>query len=335
MRPTDDELIDMCGGRPKTEGGEPVLYFGMNPSDQKHTDEIVSAFDENPDLPKVLHQRVCLWNFAKQLNGGKHVPYNWQLTGSCVNGGANNCLSVLIAGKILRDGNAAAWHVPFTLPAYGESRRLCGWTSEGEGSSGDAMAIALANFGYTAYDFSISGIPTPKVYDAAYCYTKQVEYQFSASRGCPSSVKEACKGYKIRFEKLTTLEQCELSIRRCRPFTIAGNWGSTMKMGYKSSGPNRVLWGSYASKWEHQMSCLGVWNHPELGRIWAILQQWYYIQNGIAVPVHGAPGTDEPPGVFWVDDSMIQHQLNYRFGELRAFVDNTAFEPGMLSTLAV
>jgi hypothetical protein len=198
------------------------------------------------------------------------------------------------------------------------------------------MALALQGLGYTAFDASISGLPSPKLYDNAYCYTKQIELQFSASRGCPQEVKDACAKHKITFEKLTTLDQCELSIRRCNPFTIAGNWGSRMQMRYRGTGENRVLFGDYADSWEHQQSCLGLWMHPEFGRLWFIMNQWYYVDsNGIAVPVHGLAGTDEPQGGYWVDDSMLQHQLDYRWGELRAYVNDVAFDDGTLTTLAV
>lgn len=332
---TEDEMLSECGGRVLTKGGEKVLWFGMNPSDPEHTAAAVVPFEEDPNVPKVTFDRVVLYKFSQQLNKGKHVPRNWQKTGSCVNGGANNCLSDTVAIKQLRGGGTGEWKIPFTLAAYGESRRMIGMSSPGDGSSGDAMAMALAALGYTTIDAGVNGMPTPTMYDAAYAYTSQVELQFSAARNLPPDVRDACKAHKLTFQKLTSLAECEASIRQCRPFTVAGNWGSTMQMGYKGSGADKVLWGEYASSWEHQQSCDGVWYHPTLGRIWHIMNQWFYVQNGVAMPMHGLPGTDEPWGGYWTSDQMLQHQLNYRNGELRAFVDGTPFDESLLHVLAV
>lgn len=332
------DLMAMCGGRPKMNGGEKVWWFGMNPSDPKHTDEIAVPFDPSPAIPEVKGARVCLWKFPQQLNGGKHIPYNWQLTGSCVNGGGNNALSVADAIQVIREGEAGSWHIPWTLTSYGGGRKMAfNDDSEGEGSTGDAMAMALRDIGYTSIEeaAAIQGVPTPKLFDSAYCYTAQDELRFSAYHNSSQALRDACKKHNITFTKLTSLDECERSIRRCEPFTIAGNWGSRMRMQYKGTGPERVLFGDYASSWEHQQSVHAVWLHPSFGRLWYVMNQWYQVVNGIALPVHGAPANDEPPGGYWVDDSMIQHQLNYRYGELRGYRGGQPFTDGQLSLLAV
>jgi len=333
------DVYAACGGRPKTVGGEQVWWFGWNPSTAEQTAQVTRAFRADEDAPQVKGDRVCLWKFPQMVNGGKHIPYNWQLTGSCVNGGANNALSVSHAVWLLRLGRAAAWNIPFTLPAYGYSRfKAFGDNTPGEGSTGDAMAQALRDFGYTQYNQAGITLPKINIYTNAYCYTAAVEMQYSAARNCPADVKAACTGHKLEFVKVTNLTEAETEIRRCRPLTVAGNWGSTMRMQYKGTGERRVLFGEYAASWEHQQSVLGLWMHPDFGRLWYVLNQWFQLVNGVAVPVHGAPGTDEPPGGYWVDDSMLQHQFNYRFGEVRSFVrTDNPFVNGdaMLSVVAV
>ncbi len=331
---TLDEILANNGGMPRISGGQRILWFGMNPSDPVHTQEIADAFDPNDPIVPLTGDRIILPKYAGLVNGGKYPAYSWQLSGSCVNSGAQNAM-ITLEGIIRAIRDAAGVFIrPWTLTAYGYSRKI-GFNDDttGEGSTGDAMAIALRDVGTCEFDKTF--LPAAVEAPIAFHYTKNQELYYSAAHNSSQEIVSACKSHKIKFIKIETLDQAETEIRRARPFTIAGNWGSRMQMIYKGTGANRILYGDYQDTWEHQMSCHGVWKHPDFGRLWLIFQNWYMSQGGVIVPVHGQPATDEPPGTFWVDDSMIQHQLNYRFGELRSFADFTGFDEGNINVLGV
>lgn len=338
MTPTEDELIAMNGGTPRTRGGEKVLWFGMNPSKEEHTERATEEFDPSEKL-LLTGDRVLLTDFNKIANGGVHPAYSWQQTGSCVNSGADNGLLTRTGIDACIGLDPVPFTYPFTLAAYGLSRKLAfGDDSEGEGSSGDAMAVALQQLGSTEWNTAgLEGVlPVPKLYDIAKTYTAEQEMKWSRASYCPQSVKDACKQHTISYVKITTVQQAEAEIRKARPFTIAGNWGSIMgQMPYKGTGANRVLFGSLTSNWEHQQSCHGVWNHPQFGRLWYIMNNWYFLNGGKCQPVHGAPANDEPAGGYWVDDSMIQHQLSYRWGELRSVKTLKGYDQGKIGHIGV
>lgn len=337
----DDDLLALCGGSTKMQGGEKVAWFGMNPSDPKTTEKIGSPFNPNDPTPQLQGNRIILSQFAKLINGGVYPAYSWQLTGSCVNSGAQNTIITLEGVTRALTADRGVFKRPFTLAAYGLSRKQAfNDDTPGEGSTGDAMANALLTLGACEFDFPELPVATEGGHTGsppiAFHYTKEQELFFSAAHNASKTILAQCKAHPLKFTVITTPDQAEIEIRRGRAFTIAGNWGGRMQMAYKGSGTNRVLFSAYESNWEHQMSVHGFWHHPEFGRLWLVMQNWYMVDSGgNTVPVHGQPANDEPPGSFWVDDSMIQHQLAYKYGELRAYYNYTGLTNGDLNLIAV
>lgn len=326
---TDQELMEACGGRPIMEGGERVMDFGFRPSDPSVTALATVPFDATEEVPEIAGDKVFLWEYARIANGGKPVPYNWQVTGSCVNGGFQNAGITRAGFEIIHLPAPEVFEIPFTLHVYGYSRFLFGDNSEGEGSTGDNMAKAGQLIGVTGmYD---PNVPKPTFYKHAFVYPSNVEYKFSAWKNCPESVKAASKPHPFQFSIVKTLEEAEKELRRGRPLTWAGNWGGRMECGYKGSGENRVLWnGERVDTWNHQESVLGVWINPELGRLWYVQNQWFMLRGGDAVSVHGEPANGEPPGGYWIGDAAMSYQLNYRYGEVRALKDFSGFTKGLI-----
>lgn len=329
------QIIADCGGSPFTRGGAGGLWFGLRPNREEDTAAVCRAFDAGEPL-LFKSDRVVLPLMAKRANGGRYPRYSWQLTGSCVNSGMNNALITRIGVERCLEPAPEVFATPFTLPAYAYSRWLAyGDDTEGEGSSGDAIARAIKILGSCQSDKSGVPLPKPNLYENAYTYTKQIELQFSAWHNISAEVRSACAPHTAEYVQVTTADQAESEIRKGRPLTWAGNWGSAMQMSYRGSGANRHLFGPYADHWEHQQSVHGVWHNPEFGRLWLVLNNWYMLKGGVAVPVHGAPASDEPPGSYWVDDSAMNHQLNYRFGAVRAIGQFKGFDQGTLDHFAV
>lgn len=324
----ETDIFKACGGTALGTGSGTVWDFGFRRSRAESTADAVDPFRETEDVPAITGPKVFLWEYARIANGGKLPPFNWQLTGSCVNGGAQNAAIVRTAVEVVNLARPEVFVIPFTLHAYGYSRHLFGWESEGEGSMGDAMAQALGEVGVTT--ITDANVPKPKMYASAFCYTEAVEMRFSAWKNCPQPVRDAAKPHPFKYGKVSTLDQAETELRRGRPLTWAGDWGGSMKGTYRGSGENRILWnGDRRDTWNHQESVLGVWQHPEFGRLWYVQNQWYMVQGGEAVSVHGNPANGEPPGGYWIGDAAMEYQC--RTGEVRSLKDFSGFTSGLIS----
>ena len=57
--------------------------------------------------------KVFLWEFAQQVNGGKHLPTYRQETGDCVSMGAANAINYLQTTQIARDRQNAEFRGAF------------------------------------------------------------------------------------------------------------------------------------------------------------------------------------------------------------------------------
>jgi len=323
---TEPEILKACGGKMIVRGGESVWDFGYRPSRPEDT-AFVLPHDPFEDVPEIQGDKVFLWEYPRMCNGGKHPPYSYQLTGSCVNSGGQNAAIVRVGVECVNLTQPEAFKLPFTLHAYGYSRHLIGDEGQGEGSSGDAMARALEAVGVTTLDDQ--NAPKPRMFENAFCFTEQTELQFSSWRNCPQAIKDAAKPHPFKYIAVTTADEAEKELRRGRPLTWAGDWGGKMKASYKGAGANRILWnGGRSSTWNHQECIFGLWRHPEFGGVWYLQNNWYMIQGNVAVPVHGEPANGEPPGGNWIGDPDMDYQL--RGGEVRGIKDFSGFVNGLI-----
>ncbi len=325
----EHEMYAACGGVSLMTGGQRVWDFGFRPSEPSITDAYTTAFDANEDIPEIATAKVFLWQYGRLVNGGKTMPYNWQVTGSCVHGGGHNAAATRVAVEVVNLARPEVFKLPYVGHAYGYSRHLYGWESEGDGSMGDAMARALSEVGATTMDDQ--NVPKPTFYANCFVFTKQQELKFSAWKNTPQSVRDSAKPHPFKYGSVLTCDEAEKELRRSRPLTWAGDWGGKMQCQYRGTGEDRVLWnGERADTWNHQQSVQGMWIHPTLGRIWCILNQWYYLKNGEAVSVHSEPGSPEQlPGAYWVGDEAMAYQC--RTGEVRSIKDFTGFTNGLLN----
>lgn len=319
------------------EGGERSWWFGANQSAPEITEQVVKPFaGDDPIL--MTGPRVLLTDFTRLVYGGDYHPFSYQLTGSCVHSGYWNAHAVLAAIECTVGVEPEVFSFPFLFHIYAASRFLAfGKDTRGEGSSGDAMALAGKKFGKAQADLPAVAalIPRASVVGPCIFYDQQTELEWSRWGRAPQALRDLSAPHQTEYEVVSTLDQAETAIRQLKPMTWAGNWGGPDTMRYRGSGANRVLWGDHTSRWEHQQACLGVWYHPEFGRIWLILNNWYYKRDGLLVPMHGEPGTDEPRGSYWIDDKSFQSQLSYKWGEVRALKSFKGFDSGKLNHLRV
>lgn len=332
------ELFVINGGHLASRGGEEIWDFGYQSSPPEAWATLSRDHKASGDAPDIfLEDKVFLWEPLKALNGGEMPAFNWQLSGSCVSGGAQNALFVRIGLEIAKLRQAERFIQPFTLLAYGQSRFMAYRDdTEGEGSSGAVMAQAMKDIGTLPIDDP--ELPKPHFCGPALVYDRTVELKFSSIRNHPKELVERCKKHTVDYVNVRNSDEALKELRRGRPLTWAGSWGGVMSCTY--AGNPKILVNRQAGRWQHQQSCIGAWLHPTLGLQFYILNQWYgvgkdmqvdYIRTrdgrqinkilkaGTAYSVHGDVTVGEPPGGYWVSAKDMDYQC--RTGEVRALAE--------------
>jgi len=326
-----NDILEMIGGKRRYTGMDSYINFGYNPiGDRSKAEEEAVAkfmmsphiqeFDPSEDIQEIQGDEVKLWRYERQANGGRLQPRSYQLTGSCVNSGAQNASSGQIAIEKLMCSRPESIFMPFTLLAYGQSRAALGDNSPGEGSSGAQMAMEMAEIGLA--DTALPGLPKPTILDVdgsqykdqVIVYSKQVELQFSAARNHkPEWLADAAKS-KLKYTRIRSADEAIVELRRGRHITWAGDWGGKMQMDY--SGTPRVLFCPRRyDTWGHQESSSGYWRHPDLGEIFNICNNWFQqTSSGLCIPVHGMSADDSPSGSYWIPKKEFDYQC--RTGEV-------------------
>jgi len=276
----------------------------------------MAAFPAN-ELYRGDDGRVCLWQAGVQLFG-KFLKYNFQTTGSCVGAGGGNMAKNLMAVEIAIGNEPEEYKElwwPFT---YGRSRFRSGMTSPGEGSLGSAYAEAAIKDGYLAVDEK-DGLPAFSEEDGWLKLSKSVELSWSdgdarQSLDCMDVARKHLIGAAAR---LRNAQEWKAALQNGYPVTLASNFGTT---GIRKRGNPAVNIGDWNASWAHQMSSSEAWDHPDLGLI-------LLIQNNWGPEAHPAPTQGEPPGGFYIlektADRICASGEVYAFSGFNGFVSRT------------
>ena len=331
METVSAEFLKSIGGRTMYTGMSKALYFGYRPPGDRSLAEdeaaerlkasgVIREFNPAEDIPEITGDEVKLWRYERVANGNILLPRNWQVTGSCVNGGGQNAVSSLVSIEKLMLTAPESIFLPFTLLAYGAARGALGDRGEGEGASASQFAQELYNIGVG--DTELDLYPKPQILDIdgsvykdrCLVYPEGTELKYSSARNAtPAQLADAAKS-KIKQIRIRSAQEAIKELRRGRPLTWAGDWGGKMTMSY--AGEPRVLYCERRyDTWYHQESCTGWWNHPTLGSIFNILNQWFMKKsNGLAASVHGPVSDDSPSGSYWIPEKEFEYQC--RSGEV-------------------
>lgn len=239
-----------------------------------------------------------------------------QLTGSCVGvGGGNVIFSVIAVDSILR-GDRESIVIPFWLIPYGRSRYYCGMTSPGEGSMGSAFAKAAKEDG--VLDAKQSGLPTFNNSDGL-IWGEKTEYSWSdgdaqqTMKLLPESRKHLIK----TTAQCNNSDQVREALINGYPCTCASSWGGLMQC----SVTEGVLLNRRTGTWNHQQSIQGWWNHPKLGEIFYIMNQW-------GKGAHGKCPSGAPEGGYWIKKGEVDWMCNdgqevFAFSQFEGFPSQT------------
>lgn len=291
--------------------------------DTPTVEEVFTSAGSNPKRPR-------LWQVMAEAIKKNYVPKEYirnntlkniaQIIGSCVGFGAGNMLlwASVIDAVLRRQKDRVL--VPFVPYHYGRGRLHSGIRGPGSGSFGSGQAKALQLDGYLALD--MTGLPSINFGDAIY-WSQAIEYSWSdGARIEDKWIQEARKHLVPTVARLTSTEHAAQLADNFYTFTIASSWGGRMQCPVTKG----VLLNSHVGTWNHQMWVLDYIDHPELGRLWWVGNNWRY--------PHGKdPGgpwdgnTGAPEGGFYITDKdlawIISKQDSFGFSDPQGFEDRS------------
>lgn len=265
---------------------------------------------------------------VEELRRQGHFKNLRQLTGSCVGVGAAMMAFFSSVTDAIWTGDPTRVLFPFFGYHYGLGRLESGIRGRGEGSTGAGQARALDRYGLLAWDHP--GVPRPSLDDVIQ-WTEAIEMAWSDGNGPAQALKT--EGGKNRFSSITRCTSMEqaIDLMASRYWgTQASDWGGNTGKGVvKGSGNNRILTMPRRETWNHQMSVLGYWFHPEVSLQIAIGNQWGYLHGDDPVRVedNDTPPT-APPGVFWIGRSDFEYMLQSEEIFFFANMPNFEVRPG-------
>lgn len=254
------------------------------------------------DPVKSEDKRVVLWDAAKLVNGGKHIPTFRQEIGDCVSMGAANACQYLLTVQIALGGRNQEWHPIFPPYIYGISRVQIGGGRIGcgsDGSVGSWAADGVMKYGCIASDYE--GVPA---------YSGRVAKDWGCKGPPEKFIGEGQKNLVQSAAQVESWEDVRDAIVNGYPVTIASN------VGFRMSGTPKEgkLTNDPSGSWAHQMCIIG---YDPAG------QYNFYILNSWGPSAHGAPVDDAPPGGFWVTKAAVTRIV--RQGDSFAFSDVQGF----------
>jgi hypothetical protein len=268
----------------------------------------IQGEDRSEDADKALLFELWKHPHVVEANGFEY-PGVHQVTGSCVGAGGGNALMTLACVEAIRLGEPEQALIPFWLLPYGRSRFYCGMKTPGEGSLGSCFARAAKEDG--VIPAKTAGLPS---FDNSDGLVWGSRTEMSWSDGDAKQTLDLLG--ESRKHLVQTVAQCANSedVRKALfngyPCTAASMYAH--KPSVTSDPP--VLLGRRSGSWSHQMSILGCWNHPKLGWIFWLQNQW-----GDA---HGHDPAGGPIGGVWItadDVSWICRDEVFAFSQFQGF----------------
>lgn len=292
----DEKFLRGVGGKRYSFGGEGVWDFGYRFPQVRSDAEKTAHSDALGSMPafairgewKDNEARYPLWQAGVKVLG-KFLPYNHQLTGSCVGAGGGNAAKTLMCVEIALKGEAEEYRElwwPFT---YGKSRERAGMRSPGEGSLGSSWAQAATQDGIFA---RVDDLPAFREVSGWLQLSDKLEYQWSDGDAIDRKWIEVGRQHLIKTAaQIRNSQEARAALANGYPLTLASMFGTR---GPRKAGNPTVNLAEWDASWAHQMFCDEAWDHPTLGLIFRIGNNW-------GPGAHPAPpSNDSPPGGFYV-----------------------------------
>lgn len=247
--------------------------------------------------------RIALFDAWKHPDVVADVGFTFdrfhQLTGSCVGcGGGNGLFSTIATQRLASDAPTKAF-LPFWPAPYGLSRHIMGDDGQGEGSLGSTFAEALRTGGIRDWpQGGGAGMPTYTDSDGVTITTRD-EMQWSSYRNA-------------NMQTVLSVSQQHLigSTAECKNVTdvramISNGYGVTFacnnyigSASIQGSGADACVVGYWNGNGGHQQSAHAVWEHPNLGPLYWVQNNW----PGSTYPKDPAGG---PTCGCWVTEAHV------------------------------
>lgn len=260
-------------------------------------------------------KKVILWDVFRmpvvqksmaatlQKMGGRSeiYPGNKQFSGSCVGVGSGDDICIAAAVEVAYKGDPELPVIFFWPYHYARGRFRGGMTSPGDGSYSEAQVEAIMEDG--TYLATGEDIPLLKDNGDGLVLSNDRE-EISWSDGDAANIMRLVDtGRKHRFRSsavIRNLDDARACIRDAKtPFLWCGSWGGMMKCPVVGNPP--CLLNKKQGVWQHNETAMAWWDHPELGELFGIKNQW-----GNA---HGIDPAGLPVGAYWVKAGDMEYQL--------------------------
>lgn len=203
----------------------------------------------------------------------KHgAKFIWQVTGSCVGAGGGTMIQTLMGVEIaageLEEMRQVWW--PYT---YGQSRRRAGMRGRGSGSLGSAWSAAMRDDGMFSRDEASGSLPEYSEPAPGWLrLPESIELEWSDGTATQSKYAELARLHVVKtVSPVSNSTEAKAAISNGYPLTLASMFGTR---GASMAGDPAVPLAEWSDQWAHQMSCSVCWDHPTLGLIFGIRNQW-------------------------------------------------------------
>lgn len=239
-------------------------------------------------------EQALLYECRQQVSGKDDPPYIWQSTGSCVGAGGGNCLLTVQDVEIVLGGESQEPKMVWWLFPYGESREIARMRGRGSGSFGSAYAQAITQRGVFSADAD-SQLPPFKMRDGWYYLNQSIELDWSDGYAIDAKWNELGKEHLVQtMAPIKSADQAAEALLNGYAMTAASSFGTRPRV----QGSPAVLLGEWNDTWHHQMFCDAYWDHPTLGKIFRIGNNW-------GPRYHGNDPSGAPQGGFWVRHATL------------------------------
>ena len=295
-----------------------------------HHDEIGTFEDLSwGDSPLTIPDFINGFSLWKAANGGKLPPFSWQSTGSCVGSASYHGGQIHAqAGDIVTRGDHEQFRLTFWLYSYGVGRFLGRMRSRGSGSYGSVQARAVKEYGLLPMGYGATPQPQYVAGGDWIKFPSQTELEWSYAPRFPISVAdlklESEKNQVQQTVRIRSTSQVRELLTSGFGVTIACSFGMRSKP--RVTGDPQVLLAKWDGSWSHQQSNPAAFNHPGLGWIYWIQNQWGPKSHG-RCPFMTAYDA-KILGGYWVDESTYQRMIEN--GECYGHSDTEGFTPRVI-----
>lgn len=284
---------------------EAVPYFGWVPPECRTREEAAKVSNVMASLPPFQLSgsfrgdkvKVGLYEARQKIAKTQHPPTINQSTGSCVGAGGGNALMTLRDVEIAIGGKLAEPDMFWWLYTYGESRELSGMRSRGDGSTGAGWAKAITTKG--TFLATEPGLPPFEMRNGWYYLSPSIERQWSDGQMEPGKWDPLAAQHLVKSAaRCNSAEDVATALQNGYPCTVACMFG-TRGQKRLGDGDNAVMVSEWDGSWAHQQYIDAWWNHPTLGELFRVGNNWG--------PDAHSPAVDgSPNGGYWVRKATMQ-----------------------------